>query len=237
MEWNPIWMSGNRINMKLLLALCLALALTGCARYQPRVSKSMVVYGAQVNKELASPTWLLDYQASPAVSPEQKAVKLQQRNHLISEFIWNIDRSYDRFEIQFYSNKATNDIAGDFLGLGLTGAATLAGAPGTKTILSLIASTAVGGKASIDLNWYNSETRETIVSQMRALRATQLIVLEEGMNQPLEAYSLDQGIRDAQAYYQAGSVVSALQAIANNASNQAASAKAALQQARLARAK
>ena len=51
--------------------------------------------------------------------------------------------------------------------------------------------------------------------------------LEENV---LDQYTLDQGIIDCQAYYQAGSVFEALQTLAQQAGQQAEKAKSTLQQ-------
>lgn len=208
---------------KLPILMLLCLSLLGCTHYAPRTPRPLAIYNASVNTELSSGTWLSTYDASPSIAA---------RNHLIDEFIWSVDRNYDVFEIQFYSGKATGDIIGDFLGLGLGGAAVLANAQHTKTILALAASTVVGAKASLDARWYDASSREAIVSQMRALRAEQLVELNQGLASPLSAYSLDQGIIDVQAYYQAGSVVEALQQISQTASAQATAAKLTLKQMR-----
>lgn len=207
---------------KIAIAMSL-LFLTGCTRYAPRAPRPLAYYNSQINTEFSSGTWFTAYNTAPSVS---------ERNRLIGEFVWSIDRNYDRFEVAFYNGKAKEDIAGDFLGLGLGGASTLLTNAATKSILALIATTVVGGKASIDDHWYNMQTREAIVSQMRALRANQLMQIDQGMKDSLDSYSLTQGIIDAQAYYQAGSVVEALQAISQNAGAQATSAKKMLNQMR-----
>jgi hypothetical protein len=56
--------------------------------------------------------------------------------------------------------------------------------------------------------------------------------IQQGMTEGLQAYPLEQGIRDCQTYYSDGSVVAALQAIATTAGSQATAAKQALQQMR-----
>ena len=208
--------------MKTITLVCLAVFTLSCTRYAPR---ALAAYNTQVNAELAT-DWLRAYDNLPANTPEQQATRLAYRNHLVEAFVWSVDRNYDRFEISFYSGKATEDLVGDFLGLGLGGAAALVNNAHTKTYLALIASTVVGGKASIDARWYDSKTREAVVSQMRALRATQLLAIEQSEKSP--TYTLDQAIVDVQAYYQAGTVVAALQEIAESASHQATAAKAAL---------
>lgn len=221
-------------NLKVMGILVLALMMVGCAEYRPRAPRALGSYTAAANAELSG-NWLSSYDALPYDTPAALLAKQQARNQLISAFIWAVDRNYDRFEVQFYSNKATEDIAGDFIGIALGSATVFTASAHAKTILATVAAAVVGTKASVDAHWYNTQTRESVVSEMRALRATQLTVIETGMTNPVSAYSLDQGILDVQAYYQDGSIVSALQAIAQMTSSNAVAAKATLLQRRLQR--
>lgn len=57
---------------------------------------------------------------------------------------------------------------------------------------------------------------------MRALRATQLAAIQDQnhMKAGVTAYSLEAGISDVSAYYDAGTVIAALQSIAESAGQQ-----------------
>jgi len=211
-----------------VIALASVVMFSGCTRYSPRAPAPIKFYLKQIDAELSSSDWLLKYNALPQVTPADLAIKTSERNRLLNEFVWVIDNTYGKFEVSFYSGKATQDIAGDFLQLGLTGAAALTAGAHAKTVLAIVATTAAGGKASIDARWFDQQSRYAVVAQMQALRATQLALIEQGMKQGIAEYPLAQGIRDAQDYYQAGSVVSALQAIASSAGSQATAAKQAL---------
>ena len=212
-------------------AILAVLILSGCTRYTPRTPTPLVDYNAQVLAELTSGTWLTLYDQMPANTPTEIGSKIARRNHLLSEFIWSVDRNYDHFEVMFYAGKAEQDIVGDFLALGLGGAGVLTGNAHTKTIIALPASTALSGKTSIDERWYDSQSRELVVGEMRALRAEQLVVLKQGMQQDL-GYSLNNGVLDVQTYFQAGSIVEALQQIKLASSQQLTAAKTALEQMR-----
>ena len=208
--------------------LILCLFTFACGSYTPRAPKPIGVYQQTVNQELTGSAWLTSYNAMPETSPDQVAAKVAQRNRLLYDFIWGIDRNYEKFEVAFYAGKASWDILGDLVQIGIGGAGVLSGAERVKSVLAASATMAAGSKASVDSHWVDSQTRTVIVAQMQALRATQLGVIQQGMAQPLAEYPLEQGIRDAQAYFGAGTVVSALQAISTNASAQATAAKAAL---------
>ena len=210
--------------MKKAVLFALCSILNGCTRYAPRAPRALTIYTKQVNAVLAG-NWLVDYDANPSVA---------LRNSLISKFVFNINGNYETFKVRLYANQATGDIVGDFLGLGLGGAAVLTGSAHAKTVLALVAATVLGGKASIDAHWTENLSRSAIVSEMDNLRNLQMAVIENGMASPLAAYSLDQGIIDAQTYYQAGSVVAAIQAINQTAQAQQAASKEGLRQTRMA---
>jgi hypothetical protein len=214
--------------MKLSSVFFLALFTVACGSYTPKAPKPITVYQKDVTQELSGNGWLTAYNAMPEGTADQQAAKVAQRNRLLYDFVWGIDRNYEKFEVEFYAGKASWDIAGDLVQIGLSGAGVLSSAERVKTVLAAAATMASGTKASIDDRWINNETRQVIVSEMQALRSTQLGVIQQGMAQPLAAYPLEAGIRDVQAYFTAGTVVSALQAISTNASSQAAQAKAAL---------
>lgn len=215
--------------MKIFILALICSLLAGCARYQPNIPKVLGVYNSDVNADIAGGTWLSAYDAMPEMTPTDLAAKQERRNHLLGEFIWSVDRNYDRFEVAYYENVAKADIVADFLGLGLGASSTmLNGSSHAKTILAITASTVIGGKASIDAHWYDSRSRDAIVAEMRALRAQQLMLIDSAMASPINAYTLDQGISDVQAYFQAGTLVSALQEIAQSAGAQQAAAKAVL---------
>src|SRR5579864_170118 len=206
------------------ILLC-ALTLCSCSVYRPKAMPPTAFYGKAVKAELSSADWLSKFNALPEATPADLAYKAQERNRLLNESIWLVDSSYANFENQFYGLRAAEDIGGDFIQLGLTGAATLTGAAGTKTILALIATTATGAKASIDSHLYDQLSRGPIVNQMRASRATALIPIQQGMLAPLSEYSLDQGLRDVQDYYASGTVVGALQAMVITAGQQSTAAR------------
>jgi hypothetical protein len=209
-----------------VVSLCLGgLLFPGCTRYAPRSPKPISVYLSTIDQELSTAAWLTAYRALPEDTPAQVARKTNERNRLINEFLWTIDSSYNRFEVNFYAGTAEQDIGVDWITLGLSTAGTLTLANSTKTILSAAASAVTGGKASFDAHWLDKQTRYAIVAQMQALRATALATIQQGMRQGLLEYSLDQGIRDCQTYYEQGSVVAALQAIASSAGAQATAAK------------
>jgi hypothetical protein len=211
-----------------LILLPLTFFLSACTHYTPRAPAPIRVYRTVVDQELSTAAWLTKYNAMPQATADEQSAKALERNRLLNEFVYVIDTTYNRFEVEFYAGDAKGDIASDFLQLGLGGAGSIAGGERVKSILATSASLAAGGKASIDSHWLDKQTRYAIVAQMQALRSTALVPIQTGMGETLQAYSLEQGIRDCQSYFDAGSVVAALQAIASTAGAQATAAKLAL---------
>lgn len=199
-------------------------ALTGCTHLRARAPQPLNDYNKHINAYFAgtlTADWLTDYNAMPEDTPAAIAAKMSQRNKILSQMIWVVDRGYDSFELAFYSNKATTDIAADWLGIGLGGWGGLAASAGTKSIIAIVSSGVSGANASIDARWFNNQTREALVSQMRANRAAQMVIINTLWSKPLTACPLERDIVAVQKLYQAGSLVDALQSISQSAGAQA----------------
>jgi hypothetical protein len=96
-----------------------------------------------------------------------------------------------------------------------------------KSVLSAIASGTTGIKTSYLKNFYDQQTRAAVVQKMRALRATQLATIADDghMKAGPSNYGLEAGLSDLAAYYSAGTIIGALQGIAETAGADQAKAK------------
>lgn len=149
------------------------------------------------------------------------------RNTVLNDFIFLIDSNYTFYEKNLYNKKAFYDFGSDVTSATLStlsGIVTGGGAQGAKSILSFVAGGITSTKASVDKDILQSQNLLAIVAKMRAQRAAQLVVLQAAMYEPkittptpLNKYSVNQGLVDVAAYYQAGTFVSALQAIVDTA--------------------
>jgi hypothetical protein len=149
------------------------------------------------------------------------------RNQLLNDFIFLIDNNYIFWEKHLYNKKAFADFGADVTATSLStlsGIVSGGGVQGAKSILSFIAGGITSTRASFDSHILQSQNLLAIVAKMRAQRAEKLIPLQTGMYQnqstaaaPLSAYSVNQGLIDLSAYYQAGTFVSALQDIIDKA--------------------
>jgi hypothetical protein len=212
-------------NKILALALCLLVPLAGCSPLRPRSPKVLASYTAEANTGFV-PGWLLAYNMLP------DAAKQGARNSLLLRGVWLVDINYGKFEVAYYANKAAEDILGDVAVVLLGGSTVFTVSSHAKTVISVVTGAVTGVKASVDAHWYDSQTRDAVVKEMQALRSTQLAAITTGMAQPPSVYTMEQGMLDIQAYYQAGSISSALQAINQAANSDNAAGKAALDKAR-----
>ena len=191
--------------------------------YSARVVGLKNRYGTSdgFNRAIANAALDQDPDGNP-VSPSGAA-----RNDLLNDFIFLIDSNYTFWEKNLYNKKAFSDFGADVTATTLStlsGIVTGAGVQGAKSILSFVAGGITSTKASLDKDILQSQNVLAIVAKMRAARTTKLIVLQTGMYgdksttaTPLVKYSVNQGLIDLAAYYQAGTFVSALQDIIDKA--------------------
>jgi len=207
-------------------AVLMTLVITsGCAIYRPKTAIPGN-YSKQVIGDVASPTLLKDYNALPQMNSEQQRTKVARRNQILSEVIYLIDQNYYKFESKFYGSEATFSTAMEAANLGFTAAGSITGTSEIKSILAATATGTTGFKSSVEKNFFDQQSRAAIVNKMRALRATQLALIQDGdhMKAGVTAYSLEQGISDVNDYYDAGTVVAALQSISQTAGKESADA-------------
>lgn len=195
--------------MAVLLPLA-ALAIS-CSIYRPKPVIPTGDYEKQLIADVADPKLLDNYNALPG---QERALR---RNQVLAKLIWLVDLHYHDFEEQFYTGAASLSFGGDVASLGLTGVAAATGSAHLKSILSSIATGTVGIRNSAERNFYDQQARGALVGKMRGLRAIQLANIEARMKEPASVYTLEQGLADINRYYEAGTLIGALQAIAVSA--------------------
>lgn len=214
--------------MRFLLSATIALATLTCSCSSVYRPKTVIptVYKKQIVVDVASPALLKNYNAMPQGTDDEKAAKVSRRNQILTELIYLVDQSYYPFENRFYGTHATFATTADAANLGLTAAGAVTGEAELKSILSATATGVTGMRASIEKNFFDQQTRAAIVTKMRALRATQLAIIqdENHMKAGVTNYSLEAGISDVSSYFDAGTVVAALQSIADTAGQQSKAA-------------
>lgn len=196
-----------------------AFLIQGCSIYRPKPPIKHNVVRNQMLDDVSQKDLLKNYNAMPESSNDEKAKKVARRNQILNELIFLIDQNYASFEGRFYGSQAALNVGGDFVNLGLTGVSSVTGSAHLKSVLSALATGTTGLKTSIDKNFFDQQTRAAIVQKMRAARASQLAIIqdEHHMKAGLTDYSLEAGLSDINSYFDAGTIVGALQNIAQNA--------------------
>lgn len=199
---------------------------SGCSVYRPK-SPIPSSYSGQVLADVTKSTLLQDYNAMPQGTNAEKTTKVSRRNQILTELIYLVDKNYYAFESHFYGGQATFSTAADAANLGLTAAGAVTGTAELKSILSATAAGVTGFKTSVEKNFFDQQSRAAVVTKMRALRATQLAILQDDshMKAGVTTYSLEAGISDVNSYYDAGTLVGALQSIAQTAGKETDAAK------------
>jgi hypothetical protein len=162
------------------------------------------------------------------------------RNQIITARMYIADMEYHPYEARLTREMQDEGLLATAVSLGLTTSATLVPLAQTKTLLAGIATGVTGLDKAYDEKELLSNTIQALQTQMRADRKTQAAVIyakmfrDAGNNTktitPIADYTLPMALSDADAYYQAGTVASALIGLSKtvaNAETNADQAKAA----------
>lgn len=200
------------------LGIVLSLFMLGCSVYRPK-SPIPSSYSKQILADVSSPHLLRDYNAMSQGTDSERRLKVARRNQILTELIYLVDQRYYSFENRFFGTHATFSTAADAANLGLTAASSVTGTAELKSILSATATGTTGLKTSVEKNFFDQQSRGAIVAKMRSLRALQLATIqdEHHMKAGVSEYSLEAGLSDIGHYFDAGTVVGALQSIAQSA--------------------
>jgi hypothetical protein len=212
-----------------------ALSVAGCSSTQvgpirPITIADDVAYA----RPLAEPDLSTFYGASPSM---QAAV----RNQIVTARMYIADVEYHYYEARLTREVQEEGLGATLATLGLTTASTLVGSAGTKTILSGAATAVVGADKAYNEKELLSNTIQALQTQMRADRKTQAAVIyakmfkDAGNNTktitPIVEYTLPMALSDADGYYQAGTIASALIGLSKTVANAEQNADQAKSQA------
>jgi hypothetical protein len=228
-DWKRKVSEHRRIRALYIASLAtLLFCLSACANmYKPKAVIPTPV-SSQIMTDVSQPNLLQQYNAMPQGTDAEAAAKIARRNQILQELILLVDQNYEVFEGRYYGSDASVNFAGDLINLGLTGVSSVTGTAHLKSVLSAIATGTTGIKTSYLKNFYDQQTRSAVVQQMRSSRATELALLQDAnhMKAAVTAYSLEAGLADITAYYNAGTIIGALQSIPESAGTQQTAAKA-----------
>lgn len=208
-------MSKPSLRFSSIAACVLVFSTASCSLVRPDLRPDEIQPTQMFTRELLSkfstPAWRATYDSSIG---EEKAL---ERNKILNELVFLSDLVYSDFENSLYGRAATMSTVVDMLTLSVTAAAAATGTAEVKAVLAGVAAVATGGKTIVEKNLYQEQSRIAIAFKMRELRKRKLREIYQGELAEVDAYPLEQGLIDIQQLGEAGTVVSALQSIANDA--------------------
>jgi hypothetical protein len=170
-----------------------------------------------------SPENLANFNQAPAAN---QAV---MRNEIVTARMYIADMEYHTFEARLTREMQDEGIFATAVNLGLTTSATLIPVAQTKTLLSGIATGVTGLDKAYNEKELLSNTIQALQTQMRADRKTQAgtiyakLFKDAGNNTKtitsIAEYTLPMALSDTDAYYQAGTVASALIGLSKTVAN------------------
>jgi|HubBroStandDraft_1064217.scaffolds.fasta_scaffold27100_3 hypothetical protein len=205
-------------------------ATIGCFRVAPKMPPPLASMAPINYSSSALDADVAAYHAS--ITNHALGTAKTQRNQIVFRIIAQIDAAYGAFELNLSTHRAGLQTSGDAVQLGLSAAATLVGASDIKDILSATSTAFQGTRLSVDKNFFEQKTTESLVSQMRASRKNlQAQILLSLSNRDVDSYPLESAWGDVVNYYYAGTIPSALVDIAGKAGNDALKADKTLKDA------
>lgn len=170
--------------------------------------------------------------AEPDLSTFYNADPITQagvRNQIVTARMYIADMEYHYYEARLTKEMQEEGLLATAASLGLTTSATLIPVVQTKTLLSGIATGVTGLDKAYNEKELLSNTIQALQTQMRADRKTQAGVIfakmfKDGGNNtktitPIAEYTLPMALSDADAYYQAGTLSSALIGLSKTVAN------------------
>jgi hypothetical protein len=216
------------------LAFVLCIFLSGCAGSQlarPKIPKllstssPLVLYTTEAfQKDYAAYKAAVVACSKPSALEECTAKGI--RDAIINRIKLDIELNYREYASQLFVGRASSNVGLDSLELGLSTAATLAGAAGTKTILAGILTGGKGIRLSIDKNFFAERTTPIILGRMEVLRESVANDLKSKMTLSVAEYPLEEAWNDLVEFFYAGTLAAGIQALANDMGQAAGEMKA-----------
>jgi hypothetical protein len=198
-----------------------ALSVAGCTSTQVGPIRPITIADdVAYTRPLAEPDLSTFYGADPL---SQAAV----RNQMLTARMYIADVQYHYYEARLTREVQEEGLAATLASLGLTTASTLVGSAATKTILSGTATAVIGADKAYNEKELLSNSIQALQTQMRADRKTQAAAIYAKMFKntsprtltPIIEYTLPMALSDADAYYQAGTISSALIGLSKTVAN------------------
>lgn len=185
-------------------ALCITLALSGCASID---GPSPVVTAAK--GQSANDTYIngdvLGAFYSPDATKRSGMSPLQWRNTVVGAQLDAADQNYAAYASALRSERSRLALGSDLVVVGLSEGASLA-KKATANALAAASAGIVGANAAINKDAYYNATVEALISQMDAERATVRAQINKAMANSETAYPLANALGDVRRYEAAGTM-------------------------------
>ncbi|ESS71647.1 hypothetical protein MGMO_93c00050 [Methyloglobulus morosus KoM1] len=189
-----------------LLCQCLMLEyMTGCASFSGYPDR--LIPQSEALEEI-KPT-LTRIQVESCMGSET----ITCRNKIIAAGMLGIDINFSEFEKKLFQENREASFLTTITTLGLTTAGAMTG----TAVLSAISTGLIGAKSAFDSQVLLDRAILAIHTQMRAQRDVAAVRLRGGMQQDIASYPLALAITDIEAYYNAGTLLSAFVGITESA--------------------
>lgn len=209
--------------VRLVACAALAAALAACATHQTGPERPITKAD-----DVALARALLDRDLSE-FSGNDSATQAKLRNEILTARMYIADMEYHYYEARLTRELQDEGMLATAASLGLTTSATLLSPAGTKTILSGIATGVTGMDKAYNEKVLLSNSIQALQTQMRVDRKTQAGAIYAKMFRnltattriitPIEDYTLPMALSDADGYYQAGTISSALIGLSKTVAN------------------
>jgi hypothetical protein len=208
------------------ILIMLALLTGGCSTlngYPDRPAKISVPGGSSKTPEAAEEEALANYHSSDT-SKRWGLTKGEYRDAFVRRAIAADDDSFSDFSRKLRSQRAVLNIGSDAAVIAINGVAAVTGGAETKAALAVGSAAILGVRSSIDKEIFDQQALGALVARMKAARLAALVPISAGMAKSDKDYPLEQALIDLRAYADAGSLLSAIDAINSDAGLVAAQA-------------
>ena len=152
------------------------------------------------------------------------AAQKAYRDKVIAARIRAIDLNFNQFAQNISAENKKLNIGTDATVLLLGAAGAVSTVTSTQAILAATSATVTGVKSSIDKNAYFDATLAALLTQMQANRKKVLVSIYSGMSMEVKSYPLMRALVDLEDYFQAGTIIGAVNEISKEAGVQKAAA-------------
>jgi hypothetical protein len=211
----------------------LALSVAGCTSTQEGPIRPITIADDVASAKRFEDEALSNFHTGPTQN------RAEVRNEIITVRMFIADMEYHYYEARLTKEVQEEGLGATLTSLGLTTAATLLPAASTKAILAGAATAVTGADKAYNEKELLSNTIQALQTQMRADRKTQAAAIYAKMFKgtdtktitPIAEYTLPMALSDAETYYQAGTIASALIGLSKTLANAEQNADEAKSQA------